>query len=285
LYGTVKKMAFARNFPPPEGETSWNHDAVRGVAHEFLTGPRATERLVQLALLAVDDRSFTRLLETAVLNWMRDDARRTVVGRQIRRLKDVCASEEDMVVSDHGVRLSSSPDRAYADREDVLVSAALGVSIHRRRWRPDARNEGPEADRVDTAAMVRAVLTVAQRRVAWPQLGRIFAKRFDLIATPVVLDLDALDPPTLSDFGGVDVSDQVAEILDQLTERERDVLPLLDMSSREAAQLLPHGHSTVANVQRKLKDFLATVVRDDAEGAAILAGLVTELSRQRGYNS
>jgi len=279
LYETVAKVARARNYPPPQGERTWTRDAVREVAHQFLTGTRATERLVQLALTAVDDRSFARLLETAVLNWLRDDARRTVIGRQIRRLKDVCAAEQDMVVSDHGVRLLDSPDRAYADREDVLVSAALAVSVQRRRWRPDARRDGPEADRSDSAAIVRAVLTVARRRVAWPQLGRIFAKRFDLIAAPATLDLDALDPHPVSDYARVEVTDQVEAILDQLTEREKRVLPLLDLSSREAATLLPYGHSTIANTQRRVRDFLSRVLRDDAEGAAIVAELIARLDR------
>ena len=279
LYATVLATARSRNYPPPADHDSWTSNAVQEAAHDFLTGHRATERLVQIAVKATDDDSFGRLLNVAVLNWFRDGARRTVVGRQIRRLKDVCGADESMAVNDHGVRLKSSADRAYADSEDMLVSAALGVPVQSRRWRPDAVREGPEADRADSLAIVRAVLTVAESRVAWPQLGRVFARRFDLITTPAVLEVDGLDPrPSLSGYARVDVADEVDAILQQLDVRERAVLPLLDMSSREAAQLLPYGHSTIANTQRRLREWLPTVLQPNREGEAVLAELVQRLT-------
>ncbi len=85
LYSTMRKVVTTYNFPPPDGFSSWDEDAIATNVHEFLTRPRSTQRLVQLAISATDDESFERLLFKALHNFMRDQGRRTVVGAVVRQ--------------------------------------------------------------------------------------------------------------------------------------------------------------------------------------------------------
>src|SRR5262245_47045093 len=89
LYQLVHAVAVSRNFPPPPGYEQWDKSAVTETAHDFLDGPRGTRRIMDIALRSVDDRSFERMMETAVLNYLRDLARRTDFGRLVVRVKEV----------------------------------------------------------------------------------------------------------------------------------------------------------------------------------------------------
>src|SRR4051794_14894287 len=83
LYRAVSVVAVSHNFPPPPGSERWDEAAITDVTHDFLTGPRGLARMTEIALRASDERSFARLLDTAVLNHLRDVARRTDRGRLI----------------------------------------------------------------------------------------------------------------------------------------------------------------------------------------------------------
>lgn len=100
-------------------------------------------------------------------------------------------------------------------------------------------------------------------------IARVIALRFDLIPMPAVTSIDVLDPVAHHPFAAVEVADQVDSILEQLTARERLVLPLLADSSREVAASLGLGHSTVAKTQARLRDLLGDLIPDqDAEDIA-----------------
>ena len=89
LYETVAAVARFGRFPPPYRYASWESDSVAEVAHDFISGERSLERLAHLYVLATDERSLELLLQEAVRNFLRSQARRTERGRLIRRLQDV----------------------------------------------------------------------------------------------------------------------------------------------------------------------------------------------------
>ena len=181
LYSTMRKVVTTYNFPPPDGFSSWDEDAIATNVHEFLTGPRSTQRLVQLAISATDDESFERLLFKALHNFMRDQGRRTVVGAVVRQeLKDVVGQSDVFVVSGEQVHLADGPDEVFGGDEAALVRAALRIDAVTRRWRPDAKRQGPLASRADMIAMVRAVLVAADGAVTFATLARVIARRYDL---------------------------------------------------------------------------------------------------------
>ena len=95
LYRTVWLVAVGNRFPPPEGSSGWDGTAVGEVAHDFIRDQRGPKRLLDVAVRSVDDRSFERLLEAAVLNFLRDMARGTDLGKLIVRLKEILRDEKD----------------------------------------------------------------------------------------------------------------------------------------------------------------------------------------------
>jgi hypothetical protein len=118
--------------------------------------------------------------------------------------------------------------------------------------------------------MMRAVLMAANGALCFATIGRVLARRYDLDAMPATADVDMLDPYAAKNFGAIDVTEAAKAVLDQLSDIERRVLPLLDMSCRDAAALLPYGHSTVAKAQARLKVLLKQIVPAGDEGAALL---------------
>lgn len=278
LYSTMRRVAVTHNYPAPDGFSYWDDDAVATGVHDFLTGPRATERLVQLAMLARDDDSFEKLLSKSLRNFLRDEARRTVVGKIVRRLKDVVADSKEFIVDAELVRLAEASDAPFGGDEAALVRAALKVDVSNRRWRPDAQRQGPLANREDTLAMIRNVLSAADSAVSFAALARVMARRYDLDQLPVAEVVDVLDPRVGSEYDVIDVGDQVAAVLDQLTEVERHVLPLLDMSCRDAARLLPYGHSTIAKAQASLRTLLQQILPSGESGAAVLREVAERLA-------
>ncbi|WP_434447728.1 hypothetical protein [Lentzea sp. E54] len=281
LYETIEQVGRSHNHPPPAGFRAWNREAAISAAHDFLTGHRSTERLVQLAAQAYDDESFARLLQVAVLNYLRDLARTTVVGTQIRRIKDVVAAEPGLLAEGDRLRLANGPVEPFGGDEAVLVRAAMKVDVTRRRWRPDAKREGPLADRADMVALVRAVLEAAQGSVTFAALARVIARRFDLDVMPVTVPIDALDPPARSDFEQVEIADRVGAVMAQLTERDKAVLPFIDESSRAAASHIGLGHSAVALAQTRLKSLLADLLPRGDEGVAMLRALTERVEAER----
>lgn len=278
LYATMRTVATSFNFPPPEGFSAWNDDAVATSVHDFLTSPRATERLVQIALLATDDASFERLLAKSLRNFLRDVARRTVVGALIRRLKDVLADNSEFSMTNDQISASDGPQALYGGDEAVLVRAAFKVDAGQRRWRPETRRRGPLATRDDLLAMIRAIVAAAGGAVSMSTVARVIARRYDLDPLPATTEVDVLDPRVGSEYESVDVNDQVSSLIEQLTEVERAVLPLLDMSCREAARLLPYGHSTIAKAQASLKTLLQQILPAGDTGAAVLRAAINRLT-------
>ena len=59
------------------------------------------------------------------------------------------------------------------------------------------------------------------------------------------------------------------------------MLPLLDMSCRDAARLLPYGHSTIAKTQASLKSFLQQVLPPGDTGASVLRAVSERLADER----
>jgi hypothetical protein len=69
----------------------------------------------------------------------------------------------------------------WAGREAELDTAAWQVRDARIvRWRPDARREGPGADRASLVAVSAAIITVAGAPVPLDVLTRVVGRRFNV---------------------------------------------------------------------------------------------------------
>lgn len=93
-YRTVWSVAISRNFPPPPGSSRWDESAVTETAHDLLDGERGIKRVTDIAIRSVDDSSFERLLEAAVVNFLREGSRRTDMGKLILRVTEVLRDDD-----------------------------------------------------------------------------------------------------------------------------------------------------------------------------------------------
>jgi hypothetical protein len=275
LYRSVRAVARAGNFPPPDGHTSWTLDAIEETAHDIFADARGHQRLVELAVKAHDEASFRRLLEQVARNFLRDRARATTKGRLIRRLRKVLDGDPRFSVVAAGqpgagrnIELADgTTPGTWNGRLSDLVSAAYKVTdVSIVRWRADARRESPVADAPSLAAVCEAVLRAAGASLSVADFADVIAARFAVGPAPVITPVDDVDPW----LPGVDAVDQAqieAEVLagaqrllGQLTPRERLVLAHLDEPVRRMADHTGLGKSATAETAAQVREIVLHVL-------------------------
>ncbi len=284
LYATVGAVARLHGYPPPSGQASWTAEDVQSVAHDFLTSTAAERRLTQLFISAVDEPSFARLLGTAVLNQLRNDARRTMLGRLIRRLNDVMGDSSDFRAihrpGETWWTLAEGVDDPAAASGNALVEAAAEVrDVKVPRWRETARRQPPRADRESINRLARRVLEVAGGSLAVSELARAIAPRLGLGPVPLVTEIDV---PDLADtfIAEGDLTERAVdevradELFDGLTERERLVLAYWEETVREFAPRLGLGKSQAAEARQRVVDLLKTSLTDEDSPDGVVRALV-----------
>lgn len=293
LYITVRVVARARHFPPPEGYDRWNLDAVAEVAHDFLTGTRATERLVELASNATDEDSFSRLLSQAVLNHLRGVARQTAVGKLIIRLKQLL-TEPNYRVESAGVPgagnitlAAAAPGALWNGDPAPLLRAAYTVpDVHLVRWRPDSRREPPLADGESLSRVAHAVLEAAAGSMRFADLALIVGARFGLSHTPAVTALDTIDL-TPDELGAgpensILIEDAARSVLGQLSDRDQLVLAWLGEPLSVVADRTGLPRSTAAFAATRLRQHLEVLLADEDDGEAVLTSARAQVRRSLG---
>lgn len=303
LYRTVRAVARTSNFPPPEGHSRWDDDAVQAAAHEFLSRERGPQRLASLVLTATDDASFGRLLTVAVRNALRDVARRTDRAALMRRLTEVLRDDDRLVQ----VPAKRPGEGRWALREHLerplwqgrlsdLVAAAWSVrDVQVIRWR-SARRRGPVSDGPSLAAVAVAVLRAADGPVDLPVFAEVFEHRFGLTTAPRLVSLDDEPAPhpalPRSDeiATTVEIREQAQQIWEQLSDRERQILAHHDAAVRDLAAVLGLGKSAAAEARHRLIETLRSVLSTDPAGEAVAEMLIAgaqqlEVHRTAGAGS
>ena len=281
LYMTVRAVARAHHFPPPDEYERWTLDAVAEVAHDFLTGPRATERLIELAVSATDEDSFARLLSRAVLNHLRGIARQTAVGKLVIRLKQLLTGPEFRVeargVPGAGnVTLAGSEPGALwnADPAPLLRAAFAVTDVNVVRWRPDSRREPPLADAGSLTRVAHAILQAAAGSMRFADLATVVGARFGLSALPAGTGIDTIDM-TADEIGAgpefeVVIDDAARTLLGQLNDRDQQVLAWLGEPLSVVADQTGLPRSTAAFAATRLRQHLEVVLSGEEHAEAIL---------------
>ena len=285
LYRTVFAVGVGYAFPPPEGWAIWGRDAAVEAAHNFLENGRTPRRLMDIALRSVDDASFAGQLDTAVLNWLRDDGRRTDLGKLMLRVKEILRSSDSFVHvggPDDRWSLPGAAD-AGATETSVLASAIAHLPVTVPRW-TSSRRDAPLADRPSFEVLIVAVLTAAGGSVPVREIAGVLATRLDHRRVPLAVSLDALDGAGEPADVGADPADHTAAevhataIFNQLSDRERLLVPHLEQSVREIASRIGTGKSQAALVRQRLVDRLRGELLDDsAEEAGDTMGVLCDL--------
>jgi len=295
LYRTVRLVAVTRNFPPPPGSASWDTTAVTETAHDLIDGERGRKRLADALLRSTDEESFARILEGAAVNFLRDAARATDLGKVVLRVAEILRSEDFRA---HGGRpprwgLPSGPDTASPADDDALGRAAMSEPVvDVPAWTSD-RRDAPIADRASLVRILRRVLAAADGGLTAAQAARAVAARVDVRRSPLTVEVGVLEgvaePPAGSDPGDAAASAaEVSALFARLDDRERIAVATFHEPLPVAAQRLALGRSqaslarqrVVRRLQRELGvDLDSTDAFDaaDADAAFLTARALRDL--------
>lgn len=300
LYETVDAIRRLRGFPPPKGYERWDEQAVAEVAHDFLTSPQAKERLIAIALRAGDESSLERVLEATVVNFLRSRFRQSERGRMLRALRRILEGDEQFVAigsgsGGEGWALRETQSRPpYNDSVRTLLDAAYSVSgVQLARWRSDAKNRAPIAERSSLTAVLSAVLSAAQGPLSMNTLLDVIAARFPNNDDPKTVPIE--DDAVLTDGGlataEVRSSQEVIELANfiwlQLSENERLVAGLLAQPVRDVAANTGLSRGSAHRAMISAREVIAELLDSDDEPLDVVARLrdLSAIARNRGTES
>lgn len=270
LYRTVWSVAVGRNFPPPTGSQGWDRSAVTETAHDFLDGERGIKRITDVVVRSVDDRSFERLLEGSVLNFLRDQSRRTDMGKLILRVTEILRDESafDLVPGSPSRWTLAAGDTAPSVvRPDSLARAMVGVEVVVPAWASEHR-DSPLADRDSFIRLLVAVLTAAEGSLTSADVAHVIATRLDHRRIPLTMELDVLEHISEPDDGRNPATMILGnlrgqELFNQLSDRERILVATIERSVRDLGSVLAVGKSQASLLRQRLSDWLQAELGDD----------------------
>ena len=257
IYRAVNSARRFGGYPPPEGYGAWDSDAVTEVAHDFMTADGAEGRLRRLVATATDEDSFSRLVERAVHNHFRMEARKTDRGATLRAIERRMQSDGGIVAAGDGpTRTWSLLDHAdqlpYSGNPDDLVAAAYRVAdVQPAAWSETSRRRRPLAEAESLRRVLHAILAAAAAPVDRGLLLRVVLARFPTAVMPPAAEADEASLPAsmpVDDAGIV-----AKEVWAEMTDNERLVVPFLDETAREVARRTGLSRSTAHRARTSVK--------------------------------
>lgn len=237
LYGAVHAVGKGRGFKPPTGYNTWTKDAVVDAAHAFLASNRTPSRLAYLRLHATDEQSMERILNTMVLNHLRDQGRRTELGRLIRRVNTVLADDDRFVHTDDRWSIVTGPTSASTVPAEQLAAVADAVErITVPRWSDKTARAHPHADAPSIALLCHRIVDAAGGSLPAADIARAMANRVGLRRTPIVSLLDVPEPADDSHTMLIDANDDriaARAVFDTLSDREKRMMATLHLPLRD----------------------------------------------------
>ncbi len=280
LYRLVFLVSRARNFPPPPGYESWDESAVTETAHDFLVGERGRKRVIEIAIRSVDDESFERIMEAAVVNHLRELSRRTDTGRLILRVSEILRDEDTFT------RVEGIPARwartggntaPSTTPDSVLATAVAATSVNVPRWNSERRS-APLADRSSLVMLLAAILTAADGSLTAADIAHVVATRIDHRRVPLSIELDAPEA-TAEQSERVDPAVQVEnalraeQIFNDLDDRDRIMIARYEEPVRDLGEVLALRRSQAALVRQRLATRLRREFDDDSDPEGTIAEL------------
>jgi hypothetical protein len=285
LQRTIRAVAVARNFPPPEGHGRWDADAIHAAASEFLTDPQTPRRLTDLAVHCETDQALRARLQATVRNFLADLGRRTPIGKLVVRINDVLRSEPGFVRVDGRWARAGGPREAGRDDPEALSRAIARHTIVAPAWGHEAQRSAPLADRGTIISLCEALVDAAGGSLTVRSLARAIGHRLGVGQAPLSLDVPAFDPPP----AGLPVADdstashalrmqRAGEVLAELNDRERIAVAYPEFTVRELAPMLGISRSQAHVVRGRAVHIIRAELLDD-DDAERIALLVMELGR------
>jgi len=285
LYKTIRAVAITRNFPPPDGLTKWDSEAVGRIVSEFVADPQTPRRLLDLAATCTSDHALKARLQGTVRNFLADLGRRTPIGKLVVRVNDVLSKRAEFVRVAGRWALADGPRAPGLADLDRLAEKIRPHEILTPKWGHDARRDAPVADAATIALLCKALLEVAGGSLTSRMMASAIGVRLGLGQAPVSLDATSLDgtwSPVASVIDGT--ADEALretrakEVFALLNDRERLALAWLEHPVRELAPLLCVGPSQAHVIRKGATELLKIELVDDSDGEAI-AAQVLEFAR------
>ena len=285
LSRTIRAVAIARNFPPPDDLASWGDEAVTRTVSEFMADAQTPRRLADLATACSSDEALKARLQGSVRNFLADLGRRTPLGKLVVRINEVLGGHAEFT-REHG-RWSVVGGTTEAGVEDTeRLAAAIGShKITVPRWGHDARRAAPVADAGTIASLCKELLSAAGGSLTPRTMAVAIGVRLGIGQAPVSLEAASLDPAGPEGYPITDTTADAAlrearaeEILGLLNDRERAALAYPEYTIRELAPVLGVGPSQAHIVRRRAIEILQEELADDSDGEAV-AGRILERAR------
>lgn len=237
LYGSVRAVGKGRGYKPPAGHDHWSKDAIAEVAHDFLADSRTPSRLAYLTIHATDDQSMERLLNTMVLNYLRDQGRRTEIGRLVRRINTLLIDDDRFLSAHDRWSLATGPTTPSTTPPEELARAGDAVErVTVPRWNDRTARAHPHADAASLTRLCEIVLQAAEGSLAPADLARAIAARVGLRPIPIVNLLDIPEPADDSYTTVIEANEDLIAaraVFDTLTEREKRIMATLHLPLRD----------------------------------------------------
>jgi hypothetical protein len=286
----AEALARTRKVVPPGGG-QWTAEDIEDLVGDFFADPG---RILDLAVGAKDDAHFKKRIAKTLVRVNSSTFRKTALGVLRRRVERRLAGRSDVVLvaPAHWALTPHANEPHWSGGTEPLQVAAAGVSVAEAKpqaWDSDRRPQATSIASLD--AVCTAVLDRAGAPIVRPDVLAVVCERIlpAAVAQPIVGDDE--EPPTHqvpdADAHTGPGSALATTIWDNLTPDERELLPNLDIASRQLAAegALGLGSSALAvritNLRTKLMPLLEGF-EDETEAARRLLELHAEWDDQRG---
>jgi hypothetical protein len=285
LARTIRAVAVARNFPPPDDLGSWGEEAVARTVSEFVADSQTPRRLLDLATACATDQALMARLQGTVRNFLADLGRRTPLGKLVVRINEVLGRHEEFVRTHGRWSLADGAVEPGVADVDRLAKVIGSHQVSAPRWGHEARRAAPVADADTIVSLCKALLGAAGGSLTPRTMAAAIGMRLGIGQAPVSLDAASLDPGRPEGYPARDSTADAAlresravEILVLLNDRERVALAWPEYTVRELAPVLGVGPSQAHIVRRRAIEMLREELADDPDGEAV-AGRVLALAR------
>jgi hypothetical protein len=283
---TIRAVAVARNFPPPDDLRNWGDEAVARTVSEFVADSQTPRRVLDLATACATDQALAARLQGTVRNFLADLGRRTPLGKLVVRINEVLSRRDEFVRTHGRWSLADGAGEPGSADVDRLAKAIGSHRISAPRWGHEARRAGPVADADTIAAVCKALLGAAGGSLTPRTMAAAIGLRLGIGQAPVSLDAASLDPGALDCCPATDSTAdaalrdaRAAEIVALLNDRERVALAWPEYTIRELAPVLGVGASQAHIIRRRAIEMLREELADDPDGEAV-AGRIFALTRR-----
>ena len=285
LSRTIRAVAIARNFPPPDDLVSWGDEAVTRTVSEFMADAQTPRRLVDLATACSSDEALKARLQGSVRNFLADLGRRTPLGKLVVRINEVLGRDEGFTRVHGRWSVAGGPTEAGVEDTERLARAIGPHKITVPRWGHEARRAAPVADADTIASLCKELLSAADGSLMPRTMAAAIGIRLGIGQAPMSLDATSLDPGGPEGYPVTDTTADAAlrearavEILGLLNDRERAALAYPEYTVRDLAPILGIGPSQANIVRRRAIEILQEELADDPDAEAV-AGRILERAR------